>query len=64
MDMNQLFYHHQMALIEADRAKRNGVGAGAAHSDLSHHYAKRIDEYRAQRGLTAYFPDPEAAPEG
>jgi hypothetical protein len=62
MDMNQLFYHHQMALIEADRAKRDG--AGAAHSDLSHHYAKRIDEYRAQRGLTAYFPDTDAAPEG
>lgn len=49
MDLNQLLYHHQMALIAANRAHRDG--RPASNFDLPRYYAKRIDEYRARRGL-------------
>ena len=49
MDINQLLYHHQMALIAANRAHRDG--RSASNFDLPRYYAKRIDEYRARRGL-------------
>lgn len=49
MDLNQLLYHHQMALIAANRAHRDG--RAASNFDLPRYYAKRIDEYRARRGL-------------
>ena len=55
MDMNQLFYHHQMALIEKAAVRRKGLRA--LSFDLPAHYAKRIEAYRARRGMTAYFPD-------
>ncbi|RYD42909.1 MAG: hypothetical protein EOP63_11490 [Sphingomonadales bacterium] len=63
MDMNELFYRHQMALM----AIRPLHGASARHADfdLSGHYADRIDAYRARRGMSKYFPmatRPEAAP--
>lgn len=60
MDMNQLFYHHQMALIEQAAARRNGLRA-AAGCDRPAHYAERIEAYRARRGMTAYFLDRPAA---
>lgn len=53
MDMNQLFYHHQLALMAADRALRDTTAI--ANFDLPRHYAKRIEEYRACRGMPAYF---------
>jgi hypothetical protein len=61
MDLNQLLYHHQMALIAANRAHRDG----RAHSnfDLPRYYAKRISEYRARRGL-GVGPAPMADREG
>jgi hypothetical protein len=53
MDMNQLFQQHQIALIAAQRARRDGSrGTGFALPD---HYAQRIDDYRARRGMDAYF---------
>lgn len=54
MDMNQLFYHHQMALMERTAARRKE--RKIPNFDLPCHYAKRIEEYRARRGLAAYFP--------
>ncbi|WP_448140484.1 hypothetical protein [Sphingopyxis fribergensis] len=59
MDMNQLFYHHQMALMEKAAARRAGLCT--ANVDLRGHYAKRIEEYRARRGLETYFRDDIAA---
>jgi len=62
MDMNELFYRHQMALM----ATRPLHGASARHADfdLSGHYAGRIDAYRVRRGMSRYFPvaRPEATP--
>ena len=49
MDLNQLLYHHQMALIAANRAHRDG--RPHANFDLPRYYVKRIGEYRARRGL-------------
>lgn len=59
MDMNQLFYNHQMALMEKAAAK-SGTSR-AANCDLTAHYAKRIEMYRARRGLKTYFTDGLAA---
>jgi hypothetical protein len=53
MDMNELFYHHQMALIAAGQARRSG--ARLPDFDLPGHYARRIDDYRARRGMQKYF---------
>lgn len=50
MDMNELFYHHQIALMDAAHlrgSQRNGGGLVA-------HYAKRIRAYRARLGLNPY----------
>jgi hypothetical protein len=62
MDMNELFYRHQMALM----ATRPLRGASARHADfdLSGHYADRIDAYRVRRGMSKYFSATraEAAP--
>lgn len=62
MDMNELFYRHQMALMAT--RPRHGASARHADFDLSGHYADRIDAYRARRGMSRYFPvaRPEAAP--
>lgn len=59
MDMNQLFYHHQIALMAAARAERRGEVP--APFNLSDHYAKRIDQYRSDRGLPRYFGKPNRA---
>src|SRR3546814_17793939 len=53
MDMNQLFYHHQMAVIAADRARR--AGEAPAGFDLPNHYARRINQFREKRGLEPDF---------
>lgn len=55
MDMNELFYHHQMALIARDAPLGRGASARHASFDLPGHYAQRIDAYRAKRGMRQYF---------
>ncbi|WP_447761751.1 hypothetical protein [Sphingopyxis panaciterrae] len=51
--MNQLFYYHQMAVITADRAHRKGEVP--ARFNLPNHYARRINQFRAKRGLEPDF---------
>lgn len=53
MDLNQLLYHHQMALIAVSQAQRGGELL--PNFDLPRYYAKRIDEYRERRGLGDMF---------
>ena len=53
MDLNQLLYHHQMALMAASQAQRDG--RILPNFDLPRYYAKRINEYREQRGLDDNF---------
>src|SRR3546814_17515755 len=50
MDLNELLYHHQMALMTVGRAQR--AGRSAVSFDLPCYYARRIKEYRKRRGLT------------
>ncbi|WP_447953353.1 hypothetical protein [Sphingopyxis chilensis] len=49
MDLNQLLYHHQMALMVVSQARRDGHLLPSF--DLPRYYAKRINEYRERRGL-------------
>lgn len=63
MDMNELFYRHQMALMAVGQVR--GASARHADFDLTGHYADRIDAYRTRRGMSKYFPKaarPETAP--
>jgi hypothetical protein len=63
MDMNELFYRHQMALM--DLGRQRGASARHADFDLPGHYADRIDAYRVHRGMSRYFARPtrlETAP--
>lgn len=53
MDLNQLLYHHQMALMAVSQARRDGHLL--PNFDLPRYYAKRIDEYRGRRGLADGF---------
>lgn len=61
MDMNELFYRHQMALMTVGRPR--GSSARHADFDLSGHYADRIDAYRTRRGMSKYF-SPAALDDG
>lgn len=49
MDLNQLFHHHQMALMAVSKSRRDGEAA--PDFELPRYYAKRINEYRELRGL-------------
>lgn len=53
MDLNQLLYHHQMALMAVSQARRDGYLLPSF--DLPRYYAKRINEYRERRGLADGF---------
>lgn len=53
MDLNQLLYHHQMALIAVSQARLDGHLL--PNFDLPRYYAKRINEYRERRGLADGF---------
>lgn len=53
MDMNQLFYHHQIALMSANHARPEGRPPGGF--DLAQHYVTRINRFRESRGLLPYF---------
>ncbi len=59
MDMNQLFYHHQMALMQKATARTDT--SRTTNVDLPAHYRERIEAYRARRGMKAYFTDGAAA---
>lgn len=50
MDLNELLYHHQIALMSVSQAASRGHAA--ANFDLPLYYAKRINDYRDIRGLT------------
>jgi hypothetical protein len=52
MDLNQLLYQHQVALIRA--ADSPGTGRAGPTSDLVRHYANRITAYRERRDLFVY----------
>ncbi|OGS50297.1 MAG: hypothetical protein A3J40_06280 [Erythrobacter sp. RIFCSPHIGHO2_12_FULL_63_10] len=52
MDLNQLLYHHQRALMDTDRACPEMDDA--FHFQLVVHYAERIREFRADLGLLPY----------
>ncbi|HET6526828.1 hypothetical protein [Sphingopyxis sp.] len=53
MDMNQLFHHHQIALMTANRARQEG--RALAGFNLAHHYVTRINRFRESRGLPPDF---------
>lgn len=53
MDMNQLFFHHQIALMSAMRAQQGDRAIGGF--DLARHYATRINRFRHSRGLEPNF---------
>lgn len=50
MDINQLLYHHQISLMAVSQAQRDG--RALPNFDLPRYYAKRITEYRDNRGLS------------
>src|SRR3546814_11392411 len=53
VDLNQLLYHHQIALMAVSQARRDGHLLPSF--DLPRYYAKRISEYRERRGLADGF---------
>ena len=52
MDLNQLLYHHQVALIHAARAPSDSKTLAAF--DLVRHYGKRLRHYRERHDLPRY----------
>lgn len=54
MDLNELLYHHQMALMAVGQAQRDGRSID--NFDLPCYFARRINEYRERRGLTFDIP--------
>ena len=52
MDLNELLYHHQIALMAATQA--HATAHIAPDLDRPCYYARRLDEYRVRRGLN--FP--------
>lgn len=53
MDINQLLYQHQIALMNAAALEK--AGQLRSNFDLVQYYAKRINEYRMKRGLSEDF---------
>ena len=47
MDLNQLLYHHQLALMQ-------GGSSASPGTDLSDHYARKIRELRRELGLRPF----------
>jgi hypothetical protein len=52
MDLNELLYQHQVALMRV--AQSRSASPTAARFDLVGHYAKRIRDYRRTHSLTQY----------
>ncbi|EJU14866.1 hypothetical protein QUC32_11715 [Novosphingobium resinovorum] len=53
MDLNQLLYHHQIALMEFASRSKGSRDAGARF-DLVRHYETRIARLRQDMGVSAY----------
>lgn len=53
MDLNQLLYHHQIAVMNALAAQKSDRFVHGF--DMVQYYAKRINAYRAGKGLSAGF---------
>jgi len=56
MDLNQLLFHHQVALIRsgAPGTARSGPVPASPHFDLVAHYGKRIGRLRREMGVPRY----------
>lgn len=53
MDLNQLLYHHQIALIQFATHNKGNRDAGSRF-DLVRHYETRIARLRQGMGVSAY----------
>ncbi|MCC2602753.1 hypothetical protein [Sphingopyxis yananensis] len=53
MDLNQLLYHHQIAIMNALNAEK--AGRIAPNFDMVRYYTKRINAYRVDKGLSPGF---------
>lgn len=53
MDLNQLLYHHQIALIQFGTRNKGNRDAGSRF-DLVQHYETRIARLRQDIGVSAY----------
>lgn len=53
MDLNQLLYHHQIALMQGGSSSSRG-------KSLVDHYARKIRELRGDMGLPNYTGWPES----
>jgi hypothetical protein len=51
MDLNQLLFHHQVALI---RDTARNLGPAASRFDLAGYYERRIGRLRREMGVLAY----------
>jgi len=51
MDLNELLFQHQRALMLSARSNANG---GGSHFDLVGHYAERIRRLRLDMGVAAW----------
>lgn len=57
MDLNQLLFHHQIALIKYSSIgieDSSHLDPSGSHFDLVAHYAKRITRLREEMGVTVY----------
>lgn len=60
MDLNQLLYNHQLAIM--NQGSSRSVQDQGAYFDLVEYYSKRILEFREGAGLPRYiWPDPSLA---
>ncbi|MCJ2181032.1 hypothetical protein [Novosphingobium album (ex Hu et al. 2023)] len=53
MDLNQLLFHHQLALIQLDTPDVQ-TGKRQRQFDLVRHYEKRITRLREEMGVSRY----------
>lgn len=52
MDLNQLLYNHQLALMNAERDISGE--SDNVYLDIARHYAVRLRRYRHQAGIQQY----------
>ncbi|WP_172808221.1 hypothetical protein [Croceicoccus mobilis] len=52
MDLNQLLYHHQIALMNANRWRSSGFRG--AHFDMVRHYSARLRRIRHDMNVQQY----------
>ena len=55
-DLNQLFYRHQLALLQAQLA--TAPASSAAHVIRARDYGTRINLFQRKRFATTGWPDP------